>query len=161
MIIVASHLPGEKPFTSDRFTVRPVECVGDFDYSRALGQAWATDQTVINVEHDVQVSDALIQSLIDCPEALCAQTYPLYAASGAHGTQDGPIFPYCQTNPGPWVEAGTEWAEWAAPGFIKVIPAARTGPLPEKHWLAVEAATNFHTPGRWHLHWPPVEHYHR
>ena len=161
MIVVASYLPGETPFTSERFTVQPVLCVNDFDYSHGLGEVWASSKIVVNVEHDLEVSDDIIARLVDCVEPLCAQTYPLYAASGSHGTEHGPIYPYCASNPGPWVAEGDECAEWAAPGFIKVTPSARTGPLPEKHWLTVEAATNFHTPGRWHLHWPPVQHDHQ
>lgn len=160
-VVVASHLPGEEPFTSERFEVWPVECVGDFDYSHALGEAWATDRTVVNVEHDVEVSDALIQALLDCPEPLCAQTYPLYAASGTHGTADGSVYGYVETEPGPWVTEGTLFADWAAPGFIKITAAARVNPFPEKHWLAVEAATNYFKQGRWHLHWPPVAHHHQ
>lgn len=161
VIVVASYLPGETPFRSTRFTVKPVKCVGDFDYSIGLAEAWATTSTVVNVEHDLQVSDDLIQALIDCPHPACAQTYPLYAASGTHGTDKGPIYPYCEHNPGPWVVFGVEWAEWAAPGFIKIQPEARTGPFPTKHWLSVEAATNHFTAGPWHLHWPSVEHYHQ
>ena len=161
VVVVASYLPGEEPFSSERFHVRQVECQGDFDYSHGLAEAWVSDATVVNVEHDLEVSDTLIQNLIDCPEPLCAQTYPLYAASGAHGTTDGPIYPYTATNPGAWVSEGTEWAEWAAPGFIKVTPDARVNPFPEKHWLTVEHATNYLTRGPWHLHWPPVEHHHQ
>lgn len=161
VIVVASYLPGETPFSSGRWGVRPMECRGDFDYSHGLAEAWSSASVVVNVEHDVQVNDDLIGALVDCPHPLCAQTYPLFAASGAHGTAEGPIFPYCERNPGPWVEPGVEFAEWAAPGFIKVHPGARRGPFPEKHWLAVEQATNYFVTGRWHLHWPPVEHYHQ
>lgn len=161
MIVVASHLPGETPFTSTRWHVQPVECVGDFDYSRGLAAAWASNLTVVNVEHDLQVDDDLIAALVDCPEPLCAQTYPLYAASGAHGTDQGPIYPYVEHEPGDWVAEGVEFADFAAPGFMKARPEARTGPLPEKHWLGVEQATNYYVTGRWHLHWPPVRHNHR
>ncbi|HET6911116.1 MAG TPA: hypothetical protein VFH54_17440 [Mycobacteriales bacterium] len=136
--------------------------MGDLDYSRGLAAAWNDPAvTVVNVEHDVEVSDDLIAALVDCPEPLCAWTYPLYAASRAHGTEHGPIFPFCATNPGPWVTEGTEWVEWAAPGFIKATAAARRGPFPDKHWLGVEQATNYLVTGRWHLHWPAVEHHHR
>lgn len=161
VIVVASHLPGEMPFTSGRWDVHPVECVGDFDYSRGLAEAWATGNTVVNVEHDMQVDDDLIGALVECPEPLCAWAYRLYAASGAHGTADGPIFPFTATEPGPWVDEGAQWAAWAAPGFIKVRAPARIGPFPGKHWLTVEHATNYFTAGLWHLHWPPIEHYHQ
>lgn len=158
VLVVASYLPGETPFVSQRFDVVPVLCVGDFDYSRGLASAWATGKTVVNVEHDLEVSDDLIAALVDCPEPLCSWAYLVYPVSGIH---DGPAYPFTAGNPGPWIREGEQWADWAAPGFIKVRPDARTGPLPEKHWLGVEAATNFHTPGRWHIHWPAVEHHHR
>lgn len=158
VLVVASHLPGEVPFSSGRWEVRPVECVGDFDYSRGLAAAWATGVTVVNVEHDLQVDDDLIAALVDCEHGLCAQTYLVHPVSGIH---DGPAFPFVEHNPGPWVRYGTEWADWAAPGFIKVRADARHGPFPEKHWLSVEQATNHLVTGRWHLHWPPVEHRHR
>lgn len=158
VLVVASHLPGETPFTSRRWRVRPVECRGDFDYSHGLAEAWASDLTVVNVEHDLEVDDDIIGRLVDCPEPLCAQTYLVHAASGIH---DAPAYPYVERQPGPWVRVGAEWAEWAAPGFIKARPEARVNPLPEKHWMGVEQATNACIRGRWHLHWPAVEHHHQ
>ena len=157
VVVVASYLPGETPFKSSRYEVRPVECVSVFDYSAGLAAAWATDQTVVNVEHDLEVTDDLIAGLVDCPHPLCAQTYPI------HASPDGvPFYPYTATQPGPWIDYGAVSASWAAPGFIKVSAAARFGPFPaEKHWLSVEMATNYYVAGRWHLHWPPVEHYHQ
>lgn len=161
-VVVATYLPGETPFTSNLWRVLPVECVSVFDYARGLATVWGSDLTVVNVEHDIEVTDDIIARLVDCPEPLCAQTYPLYRASGAHGTEIGPVFPYVDVEPGPWVTEGAEWADWAAPGFIKATAAARTGLFPdEKHWMGVEQATNFYVTGRWHLHWPPVEHYHQ
>lgn len=157
-VIVLSHLSGEIPFTSDRWDTTTVECVDDESYGRALAEAWATNRTVVNVEHDVEISDDLIADLLDCPHPLCAHPYLVYAVSGIH---DAPAYPFCVTNPGPWVTEGTEWAAWGAPGFMKVTPQGRYGPLPVRHWLGVEAAVNARLTCRWHLHWPAVEHYHQ
>lgn len=156
VLVVASHLPGETPFTSDRFEVRPVECVSIYDYGQGLADAWATTATIVNVEHDVECSDGIIQALIDCPHPLCAQTYPIYQAG------QPTAYPYCPpVDPATWVTEGTEWAVWAAPGFIKARPEARINPLPVEQWELVEQATNRHVTGRWHLHWPPAEHHHK
>lgn len=152
-VVVFSHLPGEQPFTSQRHQVVPVECRDDHDYWRGLSIAWATADTVVNVEHDIQVDDSIIETLLDCPQPLCAQTYPIYYTDGSVA------FPYCAPErPDTWVREGAEWAVWAAPGFIKARRDARLSPLPERHWLEVEQATNEAVNGPWHLHWPPVQH---
>lgn len=161
VIVTATVMPGFEPFRSDRFTVQLVDCRNLDDnlaYARGLAEAWATDRTVVNIEADLQRDDDLIGELVDCPHPRCAWAYLVYAASGIHNP---PAYPFTRGNPGPWIDKGDEWADWAAPGFIKVAPEARVEPLPVDHWHEVEQHTNQCAPGRWHIHWPAVEHYHQ
>lgn len=158
-VIMITRLPGDREWLSGKWDTTVVDCGGDdHAYGRALAEAWASDRTVVNVEHDLECSDELIQELLDCPEPLCARTYLVYAVSGIH---DAPAYPFCVTNPGPWVTGGEEWAAWAAPGFFKATPEARMPNLPVRHWLCVEDVVNDWVTTRWHLHWPAIEHDHK
>lgn len=163
MVVVSSHLPGETAATS-RHPVHPVECDGPFDYHRGLAAVWDTDATVVNIEHDVEHADPLIDGLLACRYPACAYPYLIYTHTpepfycAAYGTAEHwPGF-WATCN---WVQPGDEWADFAAPGFIKLDPDVRTPFGPECAWQGVEQTINDAMIGRWHLHWPPVEHYHR
>lgn len=158
-VILCTHLVGAPSRPSARWATTPLLCDADTDYAAGVAAAWSTDRVLINIEQDIQATDDHIQALLDCPHPVCAWSYLVYAASGIH---DAPAYPFVARQPGPWVTYGTEWAEWAAPGFIKIAPTHRRGPFPaHAHWLDVEHATNALTTGPWHLHWPPVEHDHK
>ena len=80
-LVLASHLPGEGYFRSERYQVRPLLCEGDRDYWRGLVLHWDHPGTLINVEHDVEVTDEHIDALLACDEPLCSWVYPLHWAS--------------------------------------------------------------------------------
>jgi len=155
-LVVVSHLPGEGHFESDRFRVRPVECSGPFDYWRGLASAWDHPGALVNLEHDVAVTDEHIAALIDCPHSACSWVYRLHwRSSGVPGgrlsatVDDRPVLP------------GDEWATWSAIGLVKVTPAARIGPLRREPWQRVERAVADAVRGPWHLHTTPtLAHHH-
>jgi hypothetical protein len=161
-VILASHLPGQPHFESRRFKVIPVECVGDFHYWQGWTDQWPSDQTIVNVEHDMECSDTLIQELLDCPEPLCTHAYTLYLPSvGA-----GPPHYAQRTGPKPpaggeWLNGGEEWCDFTGIGFCKITPRARVAPLERVSWQTVDCSVALATEGRWHVHWPGVEHDHR
>lgn len=151
VLVVASHLDGETPFTSTRYPTATIRCVTDFDYWDGLTAAWDTP-VLVNIERDMEVTDDLITQLVDCPHPLCAYPYlvcpgatPVYAhrADGLIGTPD------------------IEWADWAAPGFCKISAPGRAGRLLPRHpWWGVEESINASIKTRWHLHWPAIAHFH-
>jgi hypothetical protein len=128
---------------------------------------WGGTHTLINVEHDHECSDDLIQELLDCPEPLCSHAYTLFMPSTgglphyAHRT--GPKPPAG----GEWIKQGDEWADFGGIGFCKITPQARVRPLAQSSWQVVDCAISKATDARWHVHWQQgpsgpvgVEHYH-
>lgn len=156
MLVVASHLPGEGHFRSEHFRVVPVCCVGEFDYHAALAAVWESDETIVNVEHDIEVSDEHVEALIDCPEPLCSWAYHCHWASTglphdviAAGT--GRRDPH--TNPDPdCLTGGEEWANWSAIGLVKIAPEARIGPLRREPWQRLELSIHDAVKRPWHMH---------
>jgi hypothetical protein len=158
-IVLASHLPGNAHLTSECFEVVPILCVEPEDYHAGVARWWDSDRTIINVEHDMEVSDELIQGLLDCPEPMCSWAYWLGIPSGGpHWAHRTGRKPPCG---GVWVQEGDEWADYGGIGFCKITPEARVRPLPEQTWQFVDIAVAEATDLRWHLHWPAVGHSHR
>ena len=158
-IVVASYLPGEGPcLRSTRFELTRVECRGPYDYWRGLAKAWATDETVLNVEHDIELYDADIDDLLDCPHPLCTRAYECHWITTSLPRD---VFPMghdrYQTD---FTEEGTEWANWSAIGCIKVAPEARSRVLLMARWQNVEMAVEETITPPWHVHWPPLKHHH-
>jgi hypothetical protein len=121
---------------------------------------WPSDKAIVNVEHDMEVSDELIQQLLDCPHPLCTFAYKLYWPS-THQAQPH----YAQRDGGPnygeWIKEGVECCGFSGIGLCKIAPEARACPLADSHWSTVDCAISRSTEGDWHVHWPEVEHYHR
>jgi hypothetical protein len=163
LIVLASHLPGEGRFRSEQFRIVSLLCVDDLDYSRGLQSLWGSDHTLIVLEHDMECSDELIQGLLDCPHSLCTHSYLLHWAS-THSAKPH----YAQmvgsrpsVGGGDWIKRGDEWADFTGIGFCKITPEARVRPLEETGWQDVDCAVTKAVEGRWHVHSPPIEHYHR
>jgi hypothetical protein len=165
-VILASHLVGQPHFRSERFEVVGIECVEPEDYWRGVEAHWASDETLCILEHDMEVSDDLIQTLLDCDCAFGTWAYWLGIPSGgphwAHRTGKKPP---CG---GVWIETGDEWADYGGIGFCKITPQARVRPLPEQSWQFVDIAVFQAVDERVHVHWKDgpdgpegVEHLHR
>jgi hypothetical protein len=158
-VVLCSHLTGEGHFQSERFEVVPIECVEPEDYRNGVAAWWEGDRTICNIEHDMEVSDELIQGLLDCPHPMCSWAYWLGLPSGGpHWAHRTGRKPPCG---GVWVETGDEWADYGGIGFCKITPDARVRPLPEQTWQFVDIAVFEATDVRVHVHWPAVEHYHQ
>ena len=157
-LIVCSHLPGEGHFESDCFRVVPALCEDDYSYWAALDAAWSTDATICNVEHDMEVSDAHIAALLDCPHPLCSWSYHCHwattglprdviAAGFGDRHSDGPSVGMS------FLAGGEEWAKWSAIGLVKITAEARLSPLRREPWSRVELAVADATGHRrWHMH---------
>lgn len=155
-LVIASHLPGEGHFHSERFEVIGWECVGDFGYWEGLAAVWESDRPLVLVEHDIDVSDEHIAALLECPHPLCSWAYRCHWISGglmfdlfAVGSRRGSHF-----------HGGEEWADWSAIGLVKLTAEARTGPLRREPWGRVELAVEAAVMRPWHVHWPEVQHHH-
>lgn len=174
VIVISSYLPseGEKPYRSKEFRVVALPCRtshdGLFDYSRGLQAVWGSDSTIVNVEHDMECSDGLIQNLLDCPHPLCAHAY-LLRKSGPYAYRNGPL-PPAGGYEDHWLKGGEEWATFGGIGLVKITPEARVRPLPEREWSTVDIVVTkacegpevvpggHHLGRRWHIHWPAIKH---
>ena len=182
VLVVSSHLADEHPKRSDRYEVFPVECDGTFGYADGLIEAWSTQNTLVLVEHDMEFSDELVSELASCPEPLCAFPYLIWSRhNGWHYAQ--------AVGANRRLELGDEWADHSSIGFAKITPEARAKPLMRLWWWMVENAVHHAlggsvieddphhiyngepdptlvrdirppTAGRWHIHWPHIEHHH-
>lgn len=162
-VVLASHLPGEGHFRSERFRVVSLPCEGDLDYSHGMQTLWATGKAICNIEHDMECSDELIQELLDCPHPLCTHAYLLYWPS-THQAQPHYAQRHGGTNYGDWIKQGEEWCDFSGIGFCKIVPQARVRPLVDSHWSIVDCAVTNATDAHWHVHWKNgvgVEHWHR
>lgn len=164
-LVFASHLPGEGHFHSDRFEVTGWECAGDLGYWEGLAAVWESDRTIINLEHDIEVTDDHVETLVACPHPACAWAYECHWAStgipggviaAGAGARDA------ERNPDPgYLQGGEEWAAWSAIGLVKLTREARTGPLRCEPWQRLELAVHDAIKRPWHMHWtPPLEHHH-
>jgi hypothetical protein len=154
-LIVYSYLPDEEPFYSERFEVLPLLCESRFDYSEGLAGVWDLDRTLVNVEHDMRVSDDLIQRILDDSHPLVTYAYTLFWASTRSKEH------YAQRmNYGEWVREGAESADYSGIGFARIDPEVRTGPLGRSTWQHVDVEVNKVVAGRWAILWPEVFHDH-
>ena len=159
-IVLASHLPGEGHFRSERHRVVPILCRDPLDYWRGLAEWWDSDETLVNLEHDIEATDDQVDELLDCQHSLCSWAYRCHWASTglphdvyAHGTGDR----YRNTH---YLTGGEPWADWSAIGFLKIGPGARVGPLAPATWSEVELSIEAAIDGPVHMHWPEVTHHH-
>ena len=154
-LVLASHLHGEGHFRSTVHNVIPILCDEDRAYSLGVAKHWCHPGPLVVVEHDIEATNVLVSGLLECNYSVCSWAFALHWASSGR-VEDV----YAHKNDGLPVEYGTEWADWSAPGFMKIAPEARTGPIVECHWRRVEDAINAAITGPVHLHWPPVQHHH-
>lgn len=143
---------------------KPASFSKDTAYAETLARAWEAGRTIINVEHDNEFSQDLVDQLLLCPEPLCTHAYRMWVpyVRWAHG--------FAQNRAGMmvrWIDEGETLCDWSGIGFCKITPAARLmngeflEPLPLVHWRSVEAAVNQRVTVPWHVHWPEIEHDHR
>lgn len=174
VVVLSSHLSGEAPVRSQSFAVVDATCADPYDYWRALAGLWDGGVTIVNVEHDMEFSDALMDDLLTCPEPICAHAYLIHVHSlqprdpfhGYNVSSVGwhpPIEPLSQYSARGfrWVEPDDRWADFGSLGFCKIEARARCGPLRRDTWRGVEWSVNAAINARWHLHWPAIDHYHK
>ena len=151
-IVLVSYLPGEGLcFKSERYEVRPIRCEDEFSYWAGLNEWWDSDCTVINVEHDIELTDEVIDGLLACEHPLCAQQYQCHRASSGLWFD---VFP--AQNQGWFVTEGTEWAEQSAIGALKICPEARIAPLEKIRWGFLEVSIENAVKRPVHCHWNPI-----
>lgn len=167
-IIYAARLAGEGRLLSGHRYVHHPRIRDEWDYWRGLAVLWDGPRTVVNVEHDMEFSDALVADLLDCPHPLCTHAYRMYlptehyahnvSLSGWHPPIDN-ISQYTARGIC-WIGPEDEWADFSAIGFCKIAPEARASSLRRDAWMGVELSVNAAVNCRWHVHWPEVAHYH-
>ena len=175
VIVVSSYLPklGERAYRSEKFRVVGLPCGDDdLDYYRGLEVVWGGNHTIVNVEHDMECSDELIQDLLDCPHPACTHAYPL-RQWGHIAHRHGPLPPAGSMDWWLRPDEEEEWATYGGIGFCKMTPEARVRPLSEpREWPTLDVIVARAVEGpevvphgayegkRWHVHWPAIEHYH-
>lgn len=154
MVIYAARLADDPPLTS-RYTVVSPIVDGPFDYWQGLADLWRLPTVLVNVEHDMQFSDALVYDLLACPHPRCSHAYQCHIPRTfwAHSYDGGGM-------DGQWINEGDEWAAYSAIGFCKIEPEARALDLGRAQWQGLERAVNEALPGPWHIHWPGIDHRH-
>ena len=154
--ILSTYLPGEGHFHSDRFDVLPWCCDDDLDYWGGLVSLWNRPVTIVNVEHDVEVTGEHIDALLACPHPLCSWAYESHWIS-THQPRDV----ISARNPDGFITEATEWAEQSAIGLVKITPGARIAPLVEAPWCSLEVSVENAVKRPWHMHFsPPLPHHH-
>lgn len=153
MRVLACRLAGEDPITSRQYDVAAPVLDGDYAYWRVLNDHWGTDVTLVNVEHDMEFSDELVDGLLACPHPLCAYAYKVWPSAWRK-------YVYAQFRDGRWIEHGVEHADFSSIGFCKVSASARHGALKKYPWRFVEQSVNEAVTGDWHIHWPEIAHHH-
>lgn len=154
MILLSSHLPGEQPVSSEQYEVTPIECVAITDYWQGVASYWESDETIVNVEHDMEYSDRLVAELLDCPEPLCSHAYRVFLARYVR-------WEWAAWDAGlQYISTGQEVSEQASIGFCKITSAARVAPLTRSTWKLLEVDLNKAVRGPWHIHWPAIKHLH-
>lgn len=162
-MILLSHLPGEKPFSSGCFDLTHVECVDDLDYSRAVQAGWDSTEPLVVIEHDMEVSDDLIGRLLDEPVPLATYAYTLHWVSthrAAAFAQRTGSFPAGRRYLGQPIRDGAGFCDFSGLGFCKIDPTARVRPLEESSWQTVDMAVDAAIDARWTVLWPEIEHHH-
>lgn len=154
-VVLCGHLPDEGYFHSERHQVIPFVCDDGFGYWRGLTDHWDGPETLVNVEHDLEISDRELDEITECPHPLCSWSYAMHWVSTGAVADTWP-----HTAGGKFVTEGAEWAEWSAIGFVKIAPEARIAPLEKVLWRQVEDAIDKAVAKPWHLHWPAVPHHH-
>jgi hypothetical protein len=157
VIVLASHLPGagHAAFEVTKHRVVPARCQDGYDYWQALSEWWESDQTIINVEHDVECDDSHMEALLVCPHPVCSWMYEGHWRTT--GQPGGVLAHICDNRPG---RVSDRWATWSAIGLIKLTPQARTRQLRREPWMALENAVNDAITGPICLHGPPCNHHH-
>lgn len=157
MIVLASHLPGagHAGFNITRHRVVPICCDDDYSYWQGVNEWWESDETLVILEHDLEVNDAHMDALGACAHPVCAWQYRGHWVTT--GRSDGMFAHVRDGKPG---QLSDEWADWSAIGLLKLTPEARTGALRREPWMALEDAVNDAITGPIHLHGPAVPHHH-
>lgn len=163
-LVVCSYLPGEGHFESKRFEVVGLECRGEFDYWAGVAAHWESAETLVLVEHDIEVTDEHIAELLACPHPLDSFAYRCHWIStgidgGVIAAGAGERDFYRQPD-AYYLQGGEEWANWSAIGLVKIAPEARIAPLRREPWSQLELAVEAAVRRPWHMHWPPVTHHH-
>jgi len=168
-VVLASHLPDEQPFASAVHTVKHISCEDPFDYWRGIFNEWNTNATLVIVEHDMQVSDELINQLLADPNPLVTFAYQLFWVSTGKAApeyaQRVSDFLPADVPPdrkylGQAVHEGDMWADFSGLGLCKIAYGARCQTLTESSWQHLDIAVNAAIKGRWRVLWPAVNHHH-
>lgn len=122
-----------------------------FDYSRGMATAWKQPGTLVNIEHDMAVYPEQVAELLTCPCDLCAFAYWIApATTGRHEPVIGVRL----------IEGESRWAYDTAIGLCKIKERQRLGTIPICDYKSVETYVWNRVGGPWHIHYPPVTHYH-
>ena len=130
------------------------------DYAKFLGKYWCLGETLINLEHDMLPTNAMIDALLACPHDLCAQAYLIYPV---HTALPEPVITHRVRGPNgrlDWIRDGDEWADVFALGLTKFTPKAQSmvPTVPMENWRTLDHRLGQMFPVQCHIHWPLCEH---
>jgi hypothetical protein len=151
------------------FGSRPIYspvCNSEYDYWAGFSELWSGDDTIVNVEHDMETSGRLVDELVDCLYPLCTYAYQIHHRGPdfyAQGWQSIYRGPRARGEDIRWLQGASEHqCDLSGLGFCKITRDARKdATLSRCVWQGVEREVNMAVSKRWHVHWPEVEHFHR
>ena len=145
-----------------RYTVYHYLCQGPYDYADAERYHWEGDHTLINIEHDMEPDDGMLEEMLACPEPLCGQAYWLSCLST--GRIESLICAFMGDSFMP-IEFGDDRAQAMGLGRVKLTAEGRRalGTPARVKWneLDYEILRHIRSTGLlWHVHWPVCIHNH-
>lgn len=138
-------------------------CDGPYDYWQALNTLWVTPVDIINIEHDIEATKDHVDELINCKYALCTYAYLVYSAT--HGEPD-PRWCHWHKGHNNTLYQGSEgdkFADFSGIGLCKIggMQRLKTHLSTPRGWRHLDVMVNRRKFGKWHVHWPAVEHNHK
>lgn len=140
-------------------------CVTDGDYDRGVKAFWDTPATMVIIEHDIHVTDAILTQLLECPYPLCAVNYKLYPVSTGLTEPINAHRKVMRTGAMQWIEDGEPIADVASFGLVKfawyirqAIDLWEQGTWRDLDWRISKEYMAIEQP--FHIHWPEVQHRH-
>jgi len=145
-----------------RYTIYHYLCRDTYDYADAVRAHWDGPHTLVNLEHDMEPDDGMLESLLECDSDLCGQAYWLSCLSTGRYE---PL--YCAFLGGNFLplQYGDTQADAMGLGLVKLTAQARQalGTPDRVPWnqLDYEILKHVRASGLlWHVHWPACLHNH-
>jgi hypothetical protein len=157
------------PLTRDSLRLAPrAVCTrlgnGDRSYWEFLSRLWAKGESVVLVEHDIEVHSGVVPGFESCPEPWCVHPFSRLLP-GPHSTWDGDGWSAGIA----LLTKSLGCVRWSAelmaaePDLMEAVATVQVGGTPPGHWKTLDDAIARVLEARGysaHVHSPEVRHHH-